>query len=636
MKKKITKRMGLLIGIALILFLGINYILQMFAAQRDMVRSSNAMFRQIQNVIRENEKELETVTEEINRICLLRARAAAYMLMRDKRKIGDTSELQKIVNFLEIDELHIFDKEGNLYAGSVPEYIGLSVNSGEQIGYFAQMLTDTSMELCQDIQPNTAEAKMMQYAAVWMEDSSAFVQVGLEPERVLQQKNKNEISYIFSLFVDDDGSVLVAVDPKTNTVVGTTDSSLYERGTYELGLDIGKMKHWGQGFFGKIDGVRVYCVFQETDTVIIGRIYELSALYRNVTSGNLRLFFYMIIIFAVVVYSITRYLDKNVLQSITDINQKLQTITDGNLDDRVDVNNTVEFTELSTHINDMVESILETTDKLSKVLAVTKQPIGIYEYSGIVGRVRITSRVHEILGLGEEDAALICRRRDTFEKWMERLFDSPLDGEDGVYVLDAGRGKRYIKAETVVKGNSVFGILIDRTADIQEKQALEQELGQDVLTKLYSRRSFYSQLDKLFLQAGMLGCGAVVMVDSDDLKKTNDTYGHQNGDRYLCGVADTLRNFQAPGQITARLGGDEFAIYFGGLSTPKEVEQYLAQLHALQEQASVTLTDGTCVAVRFSTGAAVFPAEGNVWRELLKLADERMYIDKQARKKNRV
>ena len=264
MKKKITKRMGLLIGIALILFLGINYILQMFAAQRDMVRSSNAMFRQIQNVIRENEKELETVTEEINRICLLRARAAAYMLMRDKRKIGDTSELQKIVNFLEIDELHIFDKEGNLYAGSVPEYIGLSVNSGEQIGYFAQMLTDTSMELCQDIQPNTAEAKMMQYAAVWMEDSSAFVQVGLEPERVLQQKNKNEISYIFSLFVDDDGSVLVAVDPKTNTVVGTTDSSLYERGTYELGLDIGKMKHWGQGFFGKIDGVRVYCVFQET------------------------------------------------------------------------------------------------------------------------------------------------------------------------------------------------------------------------------------------------------------------------------------------------------------------------------------------------------------------------------------
>lgn len=636
MKKKITIRMGFLIGIALILFLGINYMLQAFAAQRDMVRSSRELFKQIQNVIRQNEDELGVVTEEISNICLLRARAVAYMLQQDKSKITDVDELNKIAELLEVDEIHIFNKEGILYAGSVPKYFGLTMDSGEQVGYFARMLEDTSMELCQDITANTAEAKLMQYAAVWMEDGSDIVQIGLGPERVLEQTKKNEISYIFSLFADDNGSVLLAIDPETNTVVGATDVDFLEKGIYELGIDINKMRQWDKGFHCDVDGMSVYCVFEQTDSVIIGRIYETAELYRNVNSGNIRLFFYMLIIFVVVIYSITHYLDKNVLQSITDINDKLEKIANGNLDERVEVNNTREFAELSTHINDVVESILETTDKLSKGLEASRLSIGIYEYSSGMSRVRVTSRVQEILGLDDREAEYLCSEYSLFEKWMEKLFCEPLDGESGIYVLHHGEEERYIKVETIVKGNNVFGIMIDRTKDIREKQALEHELGQDVLTGLYSRRAFYGRLDKLFVQPEKLKCGMIVMIDSDDLKKANDTYGHENGDRYLCGVADTLSRLKAPEQITARLGGDEFAIYFGGVETPEEAEYYLERLRNLRKQAVVEFTDGSMMPIRFSAGTGVFPAEGTDWRKLLKLADERMYQEKQQRKKKRV
>lgn len=61
------------------------------------------------------------------------------------------------------------------------------------------------------------------------------------------------------------------------------------------------------------------------------------------------------------------------------------------------------LTELSGHINQMVHSLLQTTDKLSSVLDIAQIPIGVYEYNKGVERVRITNRVPDILGLSETE-----------------------------------------------------------------------------------------------------------------------------------------------------------------------------------------------------------------------------------------
>lgn len=139
-------------------------------------------------------------------------------------------------------------------------------------------------------------------------------------------------------------------------------------------------------------------------------------------------------------------------------------------------------------------------------------------------------------------------------------------------------------------------------------------------------------MDELFKNAASLKYGAIILVDADDLKRVNDTHGHENGDRYLCAIADTLTSLHASNQFTARVGGDEFVIYFGGMKTSQEAEACFDRLDSLRDKTVVPMPDGAEVMIRYSLGAAFFPAERTDWRELFRLADERMYTDKRQRK----
>lgn len=104
----------------------------------------------------------------------------------------------------------------------------------------------------------------------------------------------------------------------------------------------------------------------------------------------------------------------------------------------------------------------------------------------------------------------------------------------------------------------------------------------------------------------------------------------------MSALAKILESLHAPGQISARIGGDEFALYFGGMQTQEEAEACVERLRGLRDRSTVQMADGTDMTVCYSMGAGIFPAEGNIWHQLLKLADERMYADKQQRKKCRI
>lgn len=63
------------------------------------------------------------------------------------------------------------------------------------------------------------------------------------------------------------------------------------------------------------------------------------------------------------------------------------------------------------------------------------------------------------------------------------------------------------------------------------------------------------------------------MIDLDDFKAVNDTYGHVAGDRVIMDMADILRRIFAKEAVIGRLGGDEFAVYEAGCCGRKEAEE---------------------------------------------------------------
>lgn len=82
----------------------------------------------------------------------------------------------------------------------------------------------------------------------------------------------------------------------------------------------------------------------------------------------------------------------------------------------------------------------------------------------------------------------------------------------------------------------------------------------DPLTGLRNRRGFYRSASKLLTADRRRRCLSVVMVDLDNFKGINDTYGHATGDRILVAVADNLRRIGDGGTVIARVGGEEFLV----------------------------------------------------------------------------
>lgn len=630
MKKTIQKRLSLIVAAAMLISLALNYCLQIRDVRRSMYQASEERFWQINQILLQNEQDTEQTKKDFKENCLIRAKAAAYIIQYRPEIIHDLDEMKKVADLLQVDEFHLFDAQGNLYSGSEPKYYGMNFSSGTQMQFFLPMLEDRSLELCQDITPNTAEQKLMQYAAVWREDGKEIVQIGMEPDRVVESMKKNELSYIFSLVTSDSGSTILAVDPDTYEVLGSTDLTFVGRNLNELGITPQQASIRGKGFHATVDGVPNYCVFADSDSVILGRIRTDSSLYQNTNRDSLLLAIYLIFLSVIIIVSISGYLDRYIVRSIYKTNEKLCQITNGDLDTRVEVCASPEFAELSGQINRMVDSLLDSTNKMSAILNTVRIPIAVYEYNPGMKRVLATSRISDILNLNETETERILSDSQLFEAMLAQLRRSPVEGENEIYRLP-GEPPRYIRLESVHHENSRIGIIMDVTQETEEKQQIVLERDVDILTGLYNRRAFYSKMEALFQNTEELGLGVLMMADADNLKRVNDKYGHENGDRYLKGIASLLKSCPVSHRILARLSGDEFVIFLYKASSRRELQQNIQDICTSMDTCTVELCTGTSIPVRFSEGCAFFPEDSTDISQLLKLADERMYENKKKR-----
>ena len=120
MKKNITIRLGFILLLAILFSLVINYFVQFHSALTTRLEDTNQMFWEMRQILAANEAEITLIERDFTQSCLVRAKAAAYIVQHSPEVIPDSSELEKIAQFLSVDELHIFDTEGTIYAGSCP------------------------------------------------------------------------------------------------------------------------------------------------------------------------------------------------------------------------------------------------------------------------------------------------------------------------------------------------------------------------------------------------------------------------------------------------------------------------------------------------------------------------------------
>jgi diguanylate cyclase (GGDEF)-like protein len=172
----------------------------------------------------------------------------------------------------------------------------------------------------------------------------------------------------------------------------------------------------------------------------------------------------------------------------------------------------------------------------------------------------------------------------------------------------------------------------------RENEVYRQLAYTDELTGLYNRMAFQHDMNNRMSQVNEAGEQSIspttiCMFDLNDLKKCNDNFGHDNGDKYIKMVADVIQEIFGIDGRCFRIGGDEFAVIMSSVSN----NEITRMLNSMDRSINILNRKGFVVPVSVAAGYAVYDKKiDKSLEDTLKRADVLMYENKQEIKKKRL
>ena len=289
------------------------------------------------------------------------------------------------------------------------------------------------------------------------------------------------------------------------------------------------------------------------------------------------------------------------------------------------------FAETITELN---KELVTNSTKFLRIMDMASVEIGGYELRTDTGSVFVTDNFFPLLGMPGITGKLLSVRR--FEEVLKGIRENTpctrtAEGDE-LLTIRQPDGVRYIMLRSTIEGHAKIGLAEDVTAAALERMRIEHERDYDVLTGLYNRQAFNRVCAALFAQPERMGVAALMMMDLDNLKHINDTYGHDWGDQYIRRTGQCLRENTPAGTVCARLSGDEFLVLFHGYRSRDAVREKIDHLTGAMQQSVALLPSGNALHISLSGGIAWYPDDGQDWETLKKYADFAMYQVKHADK----
>ena len=291
------------------------------------------------------------------------------------------------------------------------------------------------------------------------------------------------------------------------------------------------------------------------------------------------------------------------------------------------------------------EAELRRRDEIWK-LALESTGDGVWDWNLAEGVARMSRRCLEMYGLSKHDLrpsphSMDERTHPDDKARMLRDRQAHLDGDAPSYVnehrvLCADGSWKWVLARGMVISRDAQGkplrMVGTHTVITQRKEAealIWHQANFDALTGLPNRRMLRDRLGQHMLRCDRERLQlALLFIDLDHFKTVNDTLGHEGGDRLLVEAAHRLSRCVRASDTVARMGGDEFTVVLPELHDAREVERIVQAI--LRELARAFHLGDEPAFVSASIGITFYPGDGQSVDDLLRQADQALYVAKGA------
>lgn len=287
------------------------------------------------------------VVEINNESTLNRTRAVAEIIKLQPEVITNAEALQKICNEIGADQLCVTNEQGIVIAAAPAELVGFDLNSHDQGREFLKCIGGNGEEMIQRPSQNAYNGEVIQYAGVSRRDAPGVIQLGFRFAHEQAVRSNIAFTELANRFKLGKSGHIIAF--RGGALMNGSELGYRTSDLLSLPID--------QTVQTTIGDTDFYAhVIKKNDIRIIG-LLPAEEINRISMRSIRQLFISNIWLFIVMFLLVWVLLQKLVLNGLSRINYSLQRITEGYKDERVDVQDTPEFTRLSTGINTMVDSL---------------------------------------------------------------------------------------------------------------------------------------------------------------------------------------------------------------------------------------------------------------------------------------
>lgn len=593
-----NKRVIVTIAIVVALAVGFNIAILVSLNDRNANNTLDVVLNQVVSRLERNYQEENRLVSSLKEEYIVKAQTVSYILDQKPELKDDLLELLIIAGKMGIDEIHLFNDEGVIFGGTLPEYYGVSFGDGEQISYFMPMLSDKYLTMCQDVTPNTAEGRNMMYAITWNSSHDYMVQIGIEPKRLFEELKRNELSTVISAMPAYEGIEIFVADKITGDIGGATNKNYIGKSIKALGIEISDSSMTeSKGISNVRNGYKHFYRYKQWGDYIVIISYSTEK-----DLGNFFVYMLMMVIYLSLASIVIYVMVGKIAKTIRERNDQLSIL--------------VSMSEVyySMHLIDLEENTVK-------------------EYAA-------SETVREVVN--KTDGADEMMRRIISETVCPEYLDAVLEFTDLHTLADRMVGRKIITEE--FNGNqfgwcraSFITIEADEndrprkvifvTRDIDKDKQKEEQLiiksHTDGLTGLFNRRAYEDHIRTYgytITEENLV----YLSMDVNGLKKVNDTMGHAVGDELLIGAAECMKRCLSSYGRIYRVGGDEFAgiIFASRLELKNVIDDFNRTVASWRGDNLKSLS----ISVGY---VSVSEMEERTIEALAKEADRRMYENKE-------